>query len=160
MHQRIRPGEATHGTNSLDQQMWKMSVCIHVPNVFVRCMKAVYRCTCMFPEWYSSSPSLFAICPLKLTSNQSARNSVPYTRSCYGICSLTRLIYFPFLLHTWQTVLSSPTWPGGPPAGKCLGRGNIWTAELAAGVTAALRERWKHVWNALPLSGLLKMKSG
>lgn len=97
----------------------------------------------------------------KLTSRQSAKkkdlNFVPYTLLWNS--QLDRFISLPsFTLDR----PSSPLLPdlGGPSVGKCLGCGNILTAELAAGVTAALQDSWKHVWNVLPLSGLLKIKSG
>ena len=95
--------------------------------MFVRCIKAVSQMYRMFPECFSCP--LLTVCDLssKLTSSQSARNitgpnSLPCTRSCYGIHSSTRLIYFLFLLHTRQTILSSPRLPdlGG------LRRGNAW----------------------------------
>ena len=140
-------------------------VCMYVPYIFIKCINAV----CTVDGQTCSQDDLdvsFTVCDCstELAYSQSARNitspiSAPCTLSCYGFCSSTRRIYFPFLCHTWQTILSSPIWPGGPPAGKCLGCGNILAAELAAGVTAPLQEHCKHARNALPLSGLLKMKS-
>lgn len=112
------------------KQMYK-----HVPGVMVSFLS---------PVWTPSTE----LASIQSAGNSSSQTPVPYTVSCYGIFSSAGLIYSSFLLHTSQTVLSSPTWPGGASSREMPERGNIncWRNRSTPGALKACKERLAPSW--------------
>lgn len=137
----------------------KNSLCMCVSNIFIKCVNGV--CTADVQTCSQNDLDVsFTVCDFstELASSQSARNitspiSAPCILSCYGIWSSTGLIYFPFLCHTWQTILSSPIWPGGassremPRTWEHFSRwAGCWSNCSTPGALQACEERLTPLW--------------
>lgn len=86
-----------------------------------------------------------------VSKNITSQNSVPNTLSCYGIHCSTRLIYFAFLLHTWQTILSHLTWEASsremPETWEHFNCwAGYWSNGFSPGVLKACLERLTPLW--------------